>query len=831
MTDGRSAWWRLPTWALLYVAAGYLGRATIIDDQALSLVWPAAGVAVLWVISKSRRTAPFDLTALATCVLAVNLTTGAPLALGLVFVFTNLVQTIMFVLVTRHFLPHLVGFGGEHSLTRLSDLGNLARASALTCLFAALIGTIGLWLTLGSGTWLGMLLWWSRNCVGLLAVVTLGLLLRPVWSRDKHPDRPSATPRHSRWPLMWETSMLVIFTGAVYVVVFPLVGVAPTTFLLLVPSVWAGIRMAPMAVIVHGIAGGALAIAFTLNGFGPFMSVAPVEMRALLAQLFVLISVVTGLALALTRVERDTALDLVKETVRASAERASLLAAVLTNMHEGVVVVDEDDKVIIRNPAGSRLMGLLEGPSSDAVLPAEAYGLFHLDGSHVSDENLMHRRALAGEEVVGEDYVLRTPTIAGGRRLEMSAARLADSGSEGPARVVITFLDVTTDREHRDNLASFAGVVAHDLSNPLTVIAGWGEALADAFGQGQVEPADGLDMVRRIQTASAHMRQFIGDLLGYAIARNHPLRVEDVDLSGLAEGVAQLRCEGDSRPRIAVQPGMSAHADLALVRQLLDNLVGNAVKYVAPGVRPMITIFAWENDSMVEVTVDDNGIGIPSDERARVFENFHRAHVDDYSGTGIGLAICARVVERHGGQITISDNPCGKGNTVRVHAAGCPRENVAGGSPHRCRATRAGTGHGPCRGPGAQSLALLEARGLAVDAPDFAQRVADLPQRRLGAAGIQHRRDHVAILLGGLEHLRYGGVDRGLVSPGSTLGEESNLLGLHFVGDPQNLELGGHGVVVAVHPDDFLLALLQRHLVDERSLRDLRHEPAVLDPP
>ncbi len=173
------------------------------------------------------------------------------------------------------------------------------------------------------------------------------------------------------------------------------------------------------------------------------------------------------------------------------------------------------------------------------------------------------------------------------------------------------------------------------------------------------------------------MRAFIDDLLGFTVARDQPLEVDELDLSGVAEDVASLRRDGSSRALIQVQAGMAACGDRVLVRQLLDNLIGNAVKYVEPGVRPDITVTAEELGDDLEVSVSDNGIGIPTDMRERVFASFARAHGGAYAGQGLGLAICQRVVNRHGGRIWVAD-PVGTGTTIRFTL---PRAVVAPGAP------------------------------------------------------------------------------------------------------------------------------------------------------
>ncbi|WP_308285381.1 sensor histidine kinase [Actinoplanes hulinensis] len=117
---------------------------------------------------------------------------------------------------------------------------------------------------------------------------------------------------------------------------------------------------------------------------------------------------------------------------------------------------------------------------------------------------------------------------------------------------------------------------------------------------------------------------------------------------------------GRPEPRFAIGELPAVQADPVLVRQLIDNLVGNAIKYTAPGVVPALRITAVQDETMVTVRIVDNGIGIPEGQHEAIFGNFHRAHVSGgYQGTGLGLAICRRIVERHGGTITATDDPAG----------------------------------------------------------------------------------------------------------------------------------------------------------------------------
>jgi signal transduction histidine kinase len=123
----------------------------------------------------------------------------------------------------------------------------------------------------------------------------------------------------------------------------------------------------------------------------------------------------------------------------------------------------------------------------------------------------------------------------------------------------------------------------------------------------------------------------------------------------------------------------------ALLRHVLDNLVGNALKYVQPGRTPKIDVSASPAGAgWVRIEVADRGIGVPDADKPYVFESFHRAHTgQSYGGTGLGLAICRRVIDRHGGSITVVDNPGGGSRfSFTVPGAPIPAETPAGVTAH-----------------------------------------------------------------------------------------------------------------------------------------------------
>jgi signal transduction histidine kinase len=227
---------------------------------------------------------------------------------------------------------------------------------------------------------------------------------------------------------------------------------------------------------------------------------------------------------------------------------------------------------------------------------------------------------------------------------------------------MVVVRDVTLERSYQESLSTFARTVAHDLNNPLMVIEGWTDAIDDDLsGSSDPDVVRAAGQLRYVRNGVTQMREFVSDLLSHAMAADQSLQCTTLDLGEVvADIAAQRNAPGLPQGGIVVGELPSVWADPVLVRQVLDNLIGNAAKYVAPGVTPQIHVEARPSvDGWVEVAVRDNGIGIHPAQREQVFENFHRANQSGYAGTGLGLGICKRIVERHGGSIRVEGNPEG----------------------------------------------------------------------------------------------------------------------------------------------------------------------------
>lgn len=673
---------RLACGTTLFVVAGLLGRATIIDGNTMGLIWPAGGVAALWIGSGDRRTWRWDGAALAVATYGLNVATGASAAAAVAFTVSNVVQVVVFVALCRRWLD-VWGLGGAEPLHRLADLGRLVAAALVAALAAALSGAAGLGLAGHAVDAATTAVWVGRNGVGLVVITVLGLVTGPPLMAARSPGdvvRVLYEAAHARTVgRLVEAELLLASSVVLYALLFGHRDGASLSFLVLAVSVWAGLRFTPIAVMVHGIALGAVGIAYTLDGRGPFAAIESMHTRALVAQVFVAATLLTGLALSLSRVERDEANRRLARARRDADDRARLLEAVLESLGEGVVVIEEGGRILVTNNATRDLLGLDE--LRDQLRPAHEYGLYHDDGTPIADHELPSLLALHGDEVPPRDFHLRSESVPAGRVLEISARPVPPLDADDRPRGMVNIRDVTIDRQHRDALASFAGVVAHDLFNPLTVVRGWAETLEDEFAAGPVPAGVGLPMVSRLHEAADHMRDTIGDLLAYTVARDQSLRPTDVDLTEELRSLALLRIDGPGNPLVTVAPGLRVWADPGLARQLFDNLIGNAVKYVAPGVRPRVDIRGEREGDWLVVRVTDNGIGIPEEERELVFETFHRAHAKGYQGTGLGLAICRRIADRHGGSIHADAGPDGQGTTMVVRLPATPAVFSAEPSP------------------------------------------------------------------------------------------------------------------------------------------------------
>jgi signal transduction histidine kinase len=175
----------------------------------------------------------------------------------------------------------------------------------------------------------------------------------------------------------------------------------------------------------------------------------------------------------------------------------------------------------------------------------------------------------------------------------------------------------------------------------------------------------GAEYIDTIVNGTRHMDRLISDLLAFSrVGRGDSGMVEVNTQDILAQAEYQLAAQiRETQARITHDPLPTVRGTPIELLQLLQNLIGNALKFRAPGVHPAVHVSASRDHEFWVFSVRDNGIGIEPEHRERIFEMFQRLHgAETYEGTGIGLAICRKIAQHHGGRIWVQSNP-GQGST------------------------------------------------------------------------------------------------------------------------------------------------------------------------
>ena len=231
-------------------------------------------------------------------------------------------------------------------------------------------------------------------------------------------------------------------------------------------------------------------------------------------------------------------------------------------------------------------------------------------------------------------------------------------------------LEIKVDELNNSNqdLEQFAYVASHDLQEPLRKIRAFGERLQNKFSKDISE--EGLDYINRMQNASERMQTLIDDLLTFSRVTRTDEGYVEVDLYDQLQKIIE-DLEYTIEKKNATIDLMVNHNIVAIpgqIRQLFQNLISNAIKFTKPDVAPIVQIKTEilkgedieqegldNHKEYCKITVNDNGIGFDQQYADKIFELFQRLHTrNEYQGTGIGLAVCKKIVDKHNGTINVS---------------------------------------------------------------------------------------------------------------------------------------------------------------------------------
>jgi PAS domain S-box-containing protein len=389
-----------------------------------------------------------------------------------------------------------------------------------------------------------------------------------------------------------------------------------------------------------------------------------------------------------TKNEKHVLTCIVRDITERKAAQESLLrlAAIVESSSDSIIGKTLDGTIFTWNPGAEKLFGYsaLEaiGRHISIVVPADRKHevpqiLERIAKSESIDNYETVRLSRAGNQI---DVSLTISPIKDGLGVVIGASTIArDITDRKQAETQLKALTADLIHSNRE-LLDFASVASHDLQEPLRKI----QTFADDLAENSTTLSDeSRATLKRIQSAAGRMQRLINDLLSLSRISSRAQPFVPVDLNAVADEVLsdlEVRIR-DTGGRVDLHELPMIDAEPLQMRQLLQNLIGNALKFNWPGRPPIVSvrgeIIATEGrraggvaesqeQEMCRITVEDNGTGFDEKYTDRIFAMFQRLHGrNKYEGTGMGLAICRRIAERHGGTITVRSIQ-GTGSTFTV---------------------------------------------------------------------------------------------------------------------------------------------------------------------
>jgi two-component system phosphate regulon sensor histidine kinase PhoR len=362
---------------------------------------------------------------------------------------------------------------------------------------------------------------------------------------------------------------------------------------------------------------------------------------------------VAQLADAFNRMSAD-----LRERMATITGERNRLVAILSAMVEGVVAVDREQRVLHVNEAAAAILGT---PASEAM------GRPAWEMTRVGE--VLDALGVAARELRDLTREARIARPGGERTVQLHASPLRD-GQGRPAGAVVVLHDVTELRRLETVRRDFVANVSHELKTPLTAIHGMVETVLDDEG---MEAETRRRFLARVHEHSSRLGNLVHDLLALARieAAEGALERALLDLrEPVRDSAARLTPAADAKGltlevHLPAEP-VEIEGDEEALREVVDNLLDNAVKYTPSGGAVTLTLACGATEATIDVR--DTGIGIEKEHLARIFERFYRvdkARSRELGGTGLGLAIVKHLVAAHGGRVSVESEP-GAGSAFRV---------------------------------------------------------------------------------------------------------------------------------------------------------------------
>jgi PAS domain S-box-containing protein len=372
-----------------------------------------------------------------------------------------------------------------------------------------------------------------------------------------------------------------------------------------------------------------------------------------------------------------------KDAERHLAQMEGRYRGLLEAAPDAMVVVNQRGKIVLLNVQAEKQFGYrrdeLVGQRVKNIIPEGFAERLIADALRSAEDALAQQIGtgieLTGRRKNGSDFpieIMLSPLESAEGILVTAAIRDITTRKEDEAHLLQKVKELNRSNEE---LGQFAYVASHDLQEPLRMVASYTQLLSRRY-KGKLG-SDADEFIAFAVDGASRMQRLIQDLLAYSRVGTKGMDLLDTSSeAALQQALINLRGAIEESGALVTHGALpTVPADEMQLIQLFQNLVGNAIKYQNPGV-PRVHVSAAKNGGKKWIfSVQDNGLGIDSQYFEKIFGVFQRLHKrEEFAGTGIGLAICKKIVERHGGSISVESQP-GQGSTFRFALAGSERKS------------------------------------------------------------------------------------------------------------------------------------------------------------